>query len=397
MDGNDNIFLTSFSTISLHTQPPESCWKGGYQRHIVPPITVAATFELPLGEEVEGEPVYGRYGHPSRCHLEQVLAGLEGCDYGLVFSSGMAAAHAVLQTLVPGDHIVAARCLYGGVLNMIRQLTSSGINVTFVDTSDGMSLEDAVTDITKIVWLEVCSNPNLKILDMKQTVERIRKANKNTIIVVDNTFLTPWVIKPLDLGADIVMHSVTKYLNGHSDVVMGALMIKDKDLHSELYKIQKYKGATPSPFDCFLVLRSLATFELRMERHMTSGKIVAEFLSTHPKVKSVTHPLLLSHPQQELTFLQHKGRHSGMVAFELETVEAGKKFLSNLKVVKNAASLGSSHSLACQPARLTHAMCSPQERAAAGVTDGLIRISVGLENVQDIIDDLKQALENIVK
>lgn len=336
--------------------------------------------------------MYGRYGHPSRGHLEQVLASLESSQHCLLFSSGMAASHAVLQTLKPGDHIVAGNCLYGGVLNLIRQLKDDGIGVSFVNGTNPESVESAIKAETKIVWLEVCSNPSLQILDVKKTVERVKSANVNTKIVIDNTFLTPWVIKPLDHGVDIVMHSVTKYLNGHSDVIMGALLCNDEILKDQLFKIQKYRGATPSPFDCFLVQRSLATLEIRMQRHMSSCQTVADFLSSHPEVVQVSHPLLSSHPQHHLAVSQHQGKHSGMVAFTLATTEAAARFLSELKLVKCAASLGSSHSLACQPAKLTHVMCTPQEREDAGVTDGLVRLSVGLENVQDIIEDLRQAL-----
>ena len=250
------------------------------------------------GEEIQGEPVYGRYGHPSRCHLEHTLASMESSGHCLVFSSGMAAAHALLQTLTPGDHIVAGISLYGGVLNLIRyldlilpsfktiflrQMRDVGVLVTFVSTSNPENISTAVKPSTKLIWLEVCSNPSLQLLDIKNTVDgwvvlisngpydhqvngftfRIRKVNSKAKVAVDNTFLTPWVCKPLEFGVDIVMHSVTKYINGHSDVIMGALLTNDTLLHDQLYKIQKYRGATPSAFDCFLVLRSLATLELR--------------------------------------------------------------------------------------------------------------------------------------
>jgi len=383
----------SFSTLALHTKPPEESWAGGHQRHLAPPITVSATFELPTGEEIQGEPVYGRYGHPSRCHLEQSLASLECSSNCLVFSSGMAAAHALLQTLTPGDHIVAGISLYGGVLNLIRQMRDVGVLVTFVSTSNSENISSAVKPSTKLIWLEVCSNPSLQLLDIKNTVVGIRKVNPKVKVAVDNTFLTSWVCKPLEFGVDIVMHSVTKYINGHSDVIMGALLTNDTLLHDQLYKIQKYRGATPSAFDCFLVLRSLATLELRMQQHMKSGLEVATFLSSHPAVTNVIHPLLPHHPQHQTALDQHQGRHSGMVAFELSSTKAAQKFISLLKVVKGAASLGSSHSLICQPAKLTHVMCTKEERDEAGVTDGLLRLSVGLENVEDLIDDIKNALE----
>jgi len=345
-----------------------------------------------MGSEEPGEPVYGRYGNPSRLHLEAVLGRLENAAHCLTFSSGMAAAHAMLQTCRPGDHVVAGHGLYGGVLSQIRQLQIIGVSVTFVDGTDADCIGGAVTENTKLVWLEACTNPTIQILDIADTVNKVKQVNKNALILVDNTFLTPWIVKPLDLGVDVVMHSCTKYINGHSDVILGTLLCNNKEIFSNLSAIQRYRGATPSPFDCYLVVRSLATLELRMEKHMMSAKKLAEFLQTCVGVFNVQHPLLPTHPHHHLAMAQHQGRHCGMIAFSLVSGAAATVFLGSLKIVRSAASLGSTHSLACQPARVTHVMCTELERERAGVTQALVRLSVGLEDVEDLILDIKQAL-----
>lgn len=339
--------------------------------------------------------MYGRYGNPSRLHLEAVLAKLENAEHCLSFSSGMAAAHAMLQTCRPGDHVVAGHGLYGGVLSQIRQLQQLGVSVTFVPGVDPESIGSAVTEKTKLVWLEACTNPTIQILDITSTVARVKNNNPDTLILIDNTFLTPWIVRPLDKGVDVVMHSCTKYINGHSDVILGALLCNNKEVFSTLSDIQRYRGAVPSPFDCYLVVRSLATLELRMEKHMKSALRLAQFLQTCEGVKDVQHPLLASHPQHHIMMTQYQARHSGMIAFTLVSGAAATIFLGSLKIVRSAASLGSTHSLACQPARLTHVMCSEEERERAGVTQALVRLSVGLEDVEDLVMDVKQALQAI--
>jgi len=384
-----------FSTLALHTPPPQSAWEGGAQRHLAPPITPSATFILPSGEEVPGEPVYGRYGNPSRLQLEHTLAALEGSDHCLTFASGMAAICAVLDTLVPGDKVVASNQLYGGTLAQIQALPNRGVEVVFVNSCIDGEVKKAITSSTKLVWLEVCTNPGLRLLDLEKVVSDVRSCEHGDeiIIGIDNTFLTPWVVRPLTFGVDLVMHSCTKYLNGHSDVIMGALLMNSGTLHKNLAAVQRYRGAVPSPFDCFLVLRSLATLDVRMRQHGTSGLKVAEWLAHQVGVEGVTHPLLPAHPQHILALAQHHGRHSGMLAFSLPTEDQAHCFLSSLRLIKSAASLGSTHSLACQPARITHAMCTDEQLAEAGVTKGMIRISVGLEEAEDIIADLDQALQ----
>jgi len=411
------------STLALHTGPPSSAWEGGAERHLAPPITPSATFVLPRGEEVIGEPVYGRYGNPSRLQLEATLAALEGADHCLTFASGMAAICAVLDTLVPGEQVVASNQLYGGSLAQIQALPKRGVEVAFVDACKEGEVMKAVTSATKLVWLEVCTNPGLRLLDLKKVVNDVRSLNQgNEIIIgIDNTFLTPWVVRPLTFGVDLVMHSCTKYLNGHSDVIMGSLLMNSERLHSRLAAVQRYHGAVPSPFDCYLVLRSLATLDVRMRRHETTGLRVAEWLEQQEGVHhhhhhqhhhhrhhhrhrlelqegvhGVTHPLLPSHSQHKLALAQHGGRHSGMLAFSLGSGNQAAVFLSSLQLIKSAASLGSTHSLACQPARITHAMCNKKQLEEAGVTKGMLRISLGLEEAEDIISDLDQALQRAV-
>jgi len=383
------------STLALHTGPPSSAWEGGAERHLAPPITPSATFVLPQGEEVIGEPVYGRYGNPSRLQLEATLAALEGADHCLTFASGMAAICAVLDTLVPGEQVVASNQLYGGSLAQIQALPKRGVEVAFVDACKEGEVRKAVTSATKLVWLEVCTNPGLRLLDLKKVVNDVRSCNQGDeiIIGIDNTFITPWVVRPLTFGVDLVMHSCTKYLNGHSDVIMGALLMDSERLHGRLAAVQRYRGAVPSPFDCYLVLRSLATLDVRMRRHEATGIRVAEWLEHQEGVYGVTHPLLPSHSQHKLALVQHSGRHSGMLAFSLASGNQASVFLSSLQLIKSAASLGSTHSLACQPARITHAMCNEKQLEEAGVTRGMLRISVGLEEAEDIISDLEQALQ----
>jgi len=347
------------STLALHTGAPSSAWEGGAERHLAPPITPSATFVLPTGEEVVGEPVYGRYGNPSR-----------------------------LQ-------VVASNQLYGGSLAQIQALPHRGVEVAFVDSCKEGEVKKATTSKTRLVWLEVCTNPGLRLLDLEKVVSDVRSCDRGTeiIIGIDNTFLTPWVVRPLEFGVDLVMHSCTKYMNGHSDVIMGALLMDSESLHSKLATVQRYRGAVPSPFDCYLVLRSLATLDVRMRQHEATGLRVAEWLQQQDGVHGVTHPLLPSHSQHKLALSQHRGKHSGMLAFSLASGDQAAAFLSSLQLVKSAASLGSTHSLACQPARITHAMCNEKQLEEAGVTRGMVRMSVGLEEAEDIISDLNQALE----
>jgi len=331
----------------------------------------------------------------SFAQLEATLAALEGADHCLTFASGMAAICAVLDTLVPGEQVVASNQLYGGSLAQIQALPKRGVEVAFVDACKEGEVKKAVTSATRLVWLEVCTNPGLRLLDLKKVVNDVRSSNQGDeiIIGIDNTFLTPWVVRPLTFGVDLVMHSCTKYLNGHSDVIMGALLMDSEGLHGRMAAVQRYRGAVPSPFDCYLVLRSLATLDIRMSRHETTGMRVAEWLEQQEGVYGVTHPLLPSHSQHKLALAQHCGRHSGMLAFSLASGNQASEFLSSLQLIKSAASLGSTHSLACQPARITHAMCNEKQLEEAGVAKGMLRISVGLEEAEDIISDLDQALQ----
>lgn len=345
-------------------------------------------------EETEGEPLYGRYGNPSRNSVEAVLASLEGAKFTMCFSSGMAAVNAVIETLKSGDHVVASKQLYGGVFNLFRNgLPRIGIDVSFVNCFDLVELKKSLRPATKLVWLEVCTNPLVHVLDLEQTVQVVKSYNPDIMLGVDNTFLTPYVVKPLDFGADIVMHSCSKYLGGHSDLIMGALSCNRKDIYAQLKCIQRYRGATPSPYDCSLLQRSLTTLEIRMERQCQSAFDVAKFLWPHPCIYGVSHPLLDSSPFYPLAMTQHGGKHSGMLAFQVRGgEEEAIQVLEELKLVKRAASLGGCHSLACHPCSLTHVMLTKEERNESGIMDNLIRLSVGLEEVTDIIADLDQAL-----
>jgi cystathionine gamma-lyase len=286
---------------------------------------------------VEGEPVYGRYGHPSRLHLEATLAAVEGAAHCLTFSSGMAAASAVLDSLLPGEEVVASRHLYGEVLTSIRGLAGRGVRSTFIDCSDPGAVGAAVGPATRLVWLELCTNPTLRLLDLPAVVAAVKARSSACRVLVDNTFLTPWVVRPLALGADIVLHSLTKYINGHSDVIMGSLATDRPELQQELEERQRHGGAAPSSFDCFLVHRSLATLHLRLERQMASGLAVARWLEARREVAAVLHPLLPSHPQHALARRQQAGRHSGMLSFHLRSGAAAGTFLRGLRIVRSAA------------------------------------------------------------
>lgn len=382
-----------FATKALHTYLPKADWD--CSRAVVPPITMTSNFIMSSTAEVEGEYMYGRYGNPSRHAVEAILASLENAKYALAFSSGMAAANAVMETLHQGDHIIASKQLYGAIYNLIRHgLPKVGIESTFVSVEDPEIMKSALTPQTKLVWLEVCSNPLLRITDLEKVARIIKDFNKDIIIAVDNTFLTPFIVKPLDFGIDIVMHSCTKYLGGHCDILMGSLATNDDVIFNKLKSVQRYRGATPSPFDCFLLTRSLKTLKVRMREHISSGLEVARYLEKHPAVTKVLHPTLPSHPDHDLAMKQHKGLHSGVVSFY---IKGGKEeaiaFLLATKLFIRAASLGGDHSLALHPTTTTHAQVTKEDKADSGIVDDLVRISVGLEDVEDLIWDLEVALE----
>ncbi len=337
---------------------------------------------------------YSRTANPTRAALEANLAALEGARHGLAFASGMAAANTVLDLLKSGDHVVAGNDLYGGTYRIMRRVFEPlGLRFTFVDTTDGAAFLAAFRPETRMAWIETPSNPLLRITDVAACCAVARQ--KGAISVVDNTFATPCLQRPLALGADVVLHSTTKYLGGHSDVVGGALVTNDDDLHQRLKFLQNAVGGVPGPLDCFLVLRGTKTLHLRMERHGKNAARIAAWLETHPAVTRVYYPGLSSHPQHDLAKRQMSD-FGGMVSFEVRGgLEASRRVAERVRLFALAESLGGVESLLDSPAIMTHASIPAEERRKAGLADGLLRLSVGIEDVDDLLADLAQALEGI--
>lgn len=333
---------------------------------------------------------YSRTLNPTRHALEKNLAAIENAKFGITFGSGLAAIDAVLKLLSPGDEVVSTNDLYGGSYRIfITIFEKYGIKFKFVNMSNMGELEKAITPKTKLIWVETPTNPTMNIIDIKG----VSQIKQNAILAVDNTFATPFLQNPIDLGADIVMHSATKYIGGHSDIVMGALVLSDEDLAQRLYKIQNSCGAVPGPQDCFLALRGLKTLHLRMERHCENGKKVAEFLKTHTKVDKVYWPGFQSHNNHDVAKKQMRD-FGGMVSFSLkeDTMEAAHKIAEKTELFALAESLGGVESLIGHPATMTHAAIPREQRIKSGVVDSLIRLSVGIENIDDLLNDLNQAL-----
>lgn len=336
---------------------------------------------------------YSRTHNPTRTALQNALAALENGAHGLCFSSGMAAIDAVVKLLKPGDEVVSSNDLYGGTYRLFTKIFEGfGVKFHFVDMSDTANVTAAMNANTRLIWAETPTNPLLRIVDI-EALAVIAKQSSGCLLAVDNTFASPYLQTPLDLGADLVMHSVTKYLGGHSDVVMGALVVKDAALAEKLAFIQNSSGATPGPQDCFLVLRGLKTLHLRMERHCSNGKVVAEWLKAHPKVERVHWPGFAEHPGHAVAARQMRD-FGGMVSFTLkgDRMEDAQRFLSGTKLFALAESLGGVESLLGHPASMTHASIPREERLKNGLADTLIRLSVGVEDVEDLIEDLEQAL-----
>jgi cystathionine beta-lyase len=338
---------------------------------------------------------YARGKNPTRVALERCLAELENAKHGLCFSSGMGAADAIIKLLVPGDEVIATDDLYGGSYRMFTKVFAKyGIVFHFVDMHDFDLLEKTVNPKTKMLWVETPTNPMMKIIDIEKCVEFAKK--HNLISVIDNTFASPYLQNPLDMNADIVMHSATKYLNGHSDVVMGALCTNDDNLYEQLAFIANSCGATPGPQDSFLVLRGLKTLHVRMERHCANGVVVANFLANHPKVEKVYWPGFPSHPNHEVAKKQMRD-FGGMISFSLkgDRFEDASTLAQNVRVFSLAESLGGVESLLGHPASMTHASIPKVEREKSGITDSLLRLSVGIEDAEDLIEDLTNALNAI--
>lgn len=335
---------------------------------------------------------YARSQNPTRTALEEALAIIENGEHGLSFSSGVAATDAVIKLLAPGDEVICANDMYGGTYRLFTKVFEKfGIKFRFVNTANLEEVKATINSNTKLVWLETPTNPLMNITDIA-AIASITK-EKGLMLAVDNTFASPYLQNPLDLGADIVMHSVTKYLGGHSDVIQGALVMKDAALREKLYFIQKSCGAVPGPMDCFLVLRGIKTLGVRMKQHCINGRIVAEFLRQHEKVGKVYWPGFEDHPGHSIAKKQMRD-FGGMISFELkdDSVEKAKHVLSSTKYFSLAESLGGVESLINHPASMTHASIPREERIKNGLSDSLIRLSVGIEDAEDLVEDLRQAI-----
>ena len=335
---------------------------------------------------------YARSQNPTRKALEDALATIENGQYGLAFSSGVAATDAVIKLLNPGDEVIAANDMYGGTYRLFTKIFAKyGIKFIYVDTTNPQNIQTAVTANTKLIWIETPTNPLMNITDIA-AVAAISKA-AGSWLCVDNTFASPYLQNPLDLGADIVMHSSTKYLGGHSDVIQGALIMNDVSLKEQLYFIQKSCGAVPGPMDCFLVLRGIKTLHVRMKAHCENGFLIAHFLRKHPKVNHVYWCGFSDHPNHDIAKVQMRG-FGGMMSFTLkdDSIEAATKVLSSTQLFALAESLGGVESLINHPASMTHASIPREERIKNGLSDGLIRLSVGIEDADDLIEDLTKAI-----
>jgi cystathionine beta-lyase/cystathionine gamma-synthase len=335
---------------------------------------------------------YARSQNPTRFALEEAFAVIENGKFGLAFSSGVAATDAVMRLLVPGDEVIAAHDMYGGTYRLFSKVYEKmNIKFHYVDTSNAENVTNAITPKTKLIWVETPTNPLMNITDIA-AIAAIGKKH-NCIVCVDNTFASPYLQNPLDDGATIVMHSATKYLGGHSDVIQGCLVMNDQDLRDQLYFIQKSTGAVPGPQDCFLVLRGIKTLHVRMQRHCENGEKVAAYLRQHPKVAKVYWCGFADHPNHDIAKKQMRG-FGGMMSFTLkdDSIAAATKVLSSTKIFSLAESLGGVESLINHPASMTHASIPREQRIANGLADGLIRLSVGIEDAEDIIADLAQAI-----
>ncbi|OYU84064.1 MAG: cystathionine gamma-synthase [Flavobacterium sp. BFFFF2] len=360
---------------------------------VMPPVYQTSTFaQTSPGQPIHPDYEYSRAANPTRTALENALASIENGSRGLAFSSGLAATDCLLRMLKPGDEVIAMDDLYGGTYRLFTKIyKDSGLVFHFVDMTDLAVFQAKITDKTRLVWIETPTNPLMKLADI-EAIAQITQAKK-ILLAVDNTFATPYLQRPLEMGADVVMHSATKYLGGHSDVIAGALICKDPELGTQLHFQQFATGATLGPQDSFLVLRGIKTLALRVERHCLNGDVVARFLEKHPKVAKVYYPGLETHPHHAIARRQMMGGYGGMVSFTLTSgsKEDALRFLENVKVFTLAESLGGVESLANHPALMTHASIPADVRLKIGITDDLIRLSVGIEDHEDLVADLEQA------
>ncbi len=376
-----------FNTKTIHGgQKPDLAYGS-----VMPPIYQTSTYAQTTPGGHKGFE-YSRSGNPTRTALENSFASIENGKFGLAFGSGLAAIDAILKLLKSGDEVISTNDLYGGTYRLFTKIYEDfGIKFNFIGMENAERIEDYINENTKLIWVETPTNPMMNIIDIVGTA-KIAKKHK-VLLAVDNTFATPYLQRPLDLGADIVMHSATKYLGGHSDLVMGALIVKDKELADRLYFIQNASGAVCGPQDSFLALRGIKTLHIRMQRHCENGKAVAEYLASHPKIENVYWPGFKSHPNHDIAKSQMDD-FGGMVSFTTKgnNYERAIKIVENLKIFTLAESLGGVESLAGHPASMTHASIPKEEREKTGVVDSLIRLSVGIEDEDDLIADLKQAI-----
>lgn len=372
----------------------------GNQKHdpstgaVMPPIYQTSTYAQESPGKHKGFE-YSRTGNPTRSALENAFASIENGQFGFAFASGLAAIDAVIKLLNPGDEVISTSDLYGGTYRIFTKVFEKyGIKFHFTDLSNVAILEELINDNTKLIWVETPTNPMLNIIDIEAVVAIAK--NKNILVAVDNTFATPYLQQPLDFGADIVMHSATKYLGGHSDVVMGALVVNDKELSEKLYFLQNASGAICGPMDSFLVLRGLKTLHVRMQRHCENASVIAKYLKNHSKIENVYWPGLTTHTNHHIAKKQMND-FGGMLSFSTKYNQKRDaiKVVENLKLFTLAESLGGVESLSGHPASMTHASIPKEEREKTGVTDSLIRLSVGIEDVADLLEDLKQALSKI--
>lgn len=379
-----------FNTKTIHGNQQHDSATGA----VMPPIYQTSTYAQSSPGKHKGYE-YSRTANPTRTALENAFASIENGNYGLAFGSGLAAIDTVLKLLKPGDEVVSTNDLYGGSYRIFTKIFENfGIKFHFIGMENAANIEKFITKNTKLIWVETPTNPMMNIIDI-EAVAKVAKKHK-VLLTVDNTFATPYLQQPLNLGADIVMHSATKYLGGHSDVVMGALVVKDKELADKLYFIQNSCGAVCGPMDSFLVLRGIKTLHVRMQRHCENGKLVAEFLANHPKIEKVYWPGFENHPNHEIAKKQMHD-FGGMVSFVTKgnNIKDAFKIVENLKIFTLAESLGGVESLCGHPASMTHASIPKEEREKTGVVDSLIRLSVGIEDKADLIADLEQALNLI--
>lgn len=376
-----------FNTKTIHAGQAPEATSGA----VMPPIFQTSTYAQNAPNDHQGYD-YARVGNPTRTALEKMIAGLENAEHGICFSSGVAAIDAIIRTLSPGDHVIASNDLYGGTYRLFTKMFEPvGISFSFVDMTDSGKVKEAVKDQTKLIWIETPTNPLLRVADIKE-ISDIAK-NSDILTAVDNTFASPYLQQPLDLGADIAMHSTTKYLGGHSDTIGGAVATSNPDVAENLRFQIKTTGAVPGPMDCYLVLRGIKTLSVRVQRSVDNAKKVVDWLINCPQVAHVHYPGLESHPQHQLAARQMKD-FGAMVSFSLndDSVEAANALMSKTKVFTLAESLGGVESLVSHPASMTHGSIPKDVREKAGLFDSLIRLSVGIEDADDLIDDLKQTL-----